>query len=625
MRTTEGKIIRVDLSTRAIEVQPSQKYSEWIGGQGVNQYILFNELPLGIAAYDPINILAIGAGALVGTTAPGACRVNIDSLNPYTDGIGSSNAGGYFGKELRCAGFDNIVIRGKAKHLSYLRIEDGNVDIVEADDLKNRTISETTDLLQKELGDDYRLMLIGPAGENIVRPACVILDGARAAGRCGMGAVMGSKNLKAIAVKGTGTVEPAHPKHFEARVRECFTKVRESSFARLASRFGIHRQEPWEFESPYRNFSGNVPTPESKQKVLPDAFLQYLVGGKACSACPIPCWKVYEIPNEDKTIRVEGLQINSIHNFGAKLDLFDPKAILRAHHLCNDLGLDEDNTCGTLAWAFECYERGLIGKTVTDGLELEWGNEEAVLRLIEKMAFRKGFGHYLAEGCLRASDHFPGTRDACVHIKGQDLFEVMWACPAWALGVAVAARGGTHTRGAVKTERFKGMSKSLCQKLFGTDSVGDKSSYEHKERMVFFFERLQALSNSLGICYFMHGLSSPDMLLPEDYAALYSAATGKQVNADRLMWMGERIFNLEKCFNVLHTEWERPDDGPPERFFSTFLDGKYKINRQAWEELLDRYYDLHGWDKETAKPLNPTLDRLDLLEIQEKLKKNNRF
>ena len=367
------------------------------------------------------------------------------------------------------------------------------------------------------------------------------------------------------------------------------------------------------------------PPPDKKQRILPDEFLPYITGTKTCGSCPIGCWKVYQILEKGKSIVIEALQINSIHNFGARLDLFDPEIILKAHDLCNDLGLDEDNTSGAIAWAFECYEKGLITNELTGGLKLQWGDEGTVFELIKDIAYRRGFGDLLAEGCRQASEKLQGTKDCCTHIKGQELFEVLWACPAWALGTVVSARGGSHTRGAVKAERLKDIPTSLCQRLFGIPTVGDKFSYEHKEHLVIFFEKMQALSNSLGMCYFVHGLCAVDMLLPEDYARLFSTATGQNFDSEKMMWLGERIFNLEKCFNILHTKWTREDDMPPKRFTSKPLDGKFKIDLKAWDRMLDRYYELHGWDQKTGKPLKESFKRLDLDTIQRKLEQNGKL
>jgi len=261
----------------------------------------------------------------------------------------------------------------------------------------------------------------------------------------------------------------------------------------------------------------------------------------------------------------------------------------------------------------------LITKEDTGGLDLHWGNQKAVFSLLRKIAYRQDIGDLLAEGSVRASERFPGTRDCCVDVKGQELFESLWGRPAWSLGTVVAARGGTHTRGAAYAERFRNIGEDLCERLLGIRSVGEVSSYENKEHLVFFLEKLQALSNSLGMCYFVHGLNAADMLLPEDYARLLSAASGQEVGEERLMWVGERIFNLEKCFNVLHTKWTREDDMPPRRFVSQPLDGRVKIDPLAWGKMLDRYYELHGWDKKTGKPLRETFDRLRLHEVEKRL------
>jgi aldehyde:ferredoxin oxidoreductase len=625
MFALDGKVMRVDLSRKEVAFESFARYEEWIGGQGVNQSILFNELPVGITPYEPSNILAVGTGALVGTSAPGASRTNIDTLNPFTGGIASSSAGGYFARELRFAGINNILLRGKADRLVYLLIEDDHVKIIGAPHLRMKTVSETAVLLRKEHGNDSRLLLIGPAGENKARAAGIMIDEARAAARCGVGAVMGSKNLKGIVVKGTGDVEPADPSRFQNVVKECLAKLASSSFAKGARRHGVYRQEPWDKESPYRNFSGEVPSPDKKNGIMPEAFLPFMTETKSCGSCPIGCWKVHRVWEDGKPVVSEALQIASVHNFAAKLDLFDPETILKAHALCNDLGLDEDNASGAIAWAFECFEKGAITKAQTGGLELHWGNREAVFELLENIAYRRGFGDLLAEGCREASKKLPGTEGFCVTVKGQELSEVLWACPAWALGTVVSARGGTHTRGAVKAERFKEIPESVCMRLFGVPSVGDKLSYEHKERPVFFFEKFQALSSSLGMCYFMHGLSSLDLLLPEDYASLFSAATGKEIDAETMMGMGERIFNLEKCFNVLHTQWTREDDLPPGRFTTQPLDGTFKIDLDAWNQMLDRYYDLHGWDRRTARPLRETLDRLNLGAFCKKLEEHGKL
>jgi aldehyde:ferredoxin oxidoreductase len=627
MNVLEGKIMRVDLSTRSIQFEDYAPYSEWLGGQGVNQFILFNELPLGISSYDPSNIIAVGTGSLVGTDTPGASRTNIDTLNPLTGGIGSANAGGDFARDLRFAGIHNIIVKGRSENLVYLRIDDQSAEILDASHLKSKTISEATTILNDELGKDYKLLLIGPAGENLARIACIMLDEARSAGRCGIGAVMGSKNLKAIAVRGTGRIQVSNPQEFKKLAKEARKKLVSHPFPKGMMSGGVYSRETFVMgiESPYRNYSGMVVDADRKKRIAPEAFQHFMVGSKTCGTCPVHCWKVYEVIEEGQRVTSQALQINSIHNFAAKLDLFDPEIVLRAHRLCDELGLDEDSTCGVIAWACECFEKGLISNKDTEGLDLSWGNAEVIFQLIKDIAYRKGFGDILAEGCKRASESFPGTEECCIHVKGQDLMETIWISPSWALGTVVAARGGTHTRGAALSNRLEDLPEEVCQRLFGIGSVGEITSYENKEQVVAFFEKFDALSNSLGLCYFVHGLALVDLLLPEDYARLYSAATGEDMTAERIMWLGERIFNLEKCFNVLHTNWGRADDMPPERFISQPLDNRFKIDPKAWNEMLSRYYKIHGWDQLTGRPLPETLDRLELNVAKKKLAQNGKL
>jgi aldehyde:ferredoxin oxidoreductase len=626
MQILDGSILRIDLSKKKIIFEKYKKYKKFLGGRAINQYIIFKELPLGISPFDPSNLLAVGAGILSGTKAPGSCRVNIDTKNVLTGGIGSSNAGGSFAPEMRLAGINNIIITGKAKDLVYLLLDGKKIEIKDAKHLQKKTTSETEKIIKEEAGDDFQIMCIGPAGENLVRSACVVVNGAKVAGRCGTGAVMGSKNLKAVAVRGSENLEPHDPKRFEKVVEKCTEKLTKSEYLKLKSKYGVYCvSEPWGIESPYRNFSGKVPSLEKKNKILRDAFLQYQVGTKACcKACPVPCWALYEIEENGKRTRVEALQINDIHNFGARLDMFDPKLILKAHKLCNDLGLDEDNACGSIAWAFECYEKGLLTQKDTDGMDLTWGNSDAIFELFKKIAYREGFGALLAEGCKRASEKIGrGTEKCCVHVKGQDLFEILWASPSWALGTVVSPRGGTHTRGAVKFERMGEVSDEIYKKLFGISPLDNTFesmiSYKHKEKLVVFFERLEAAVDCLGLCYFMHGLSRVDLLLPQDFSDLLSSATGLDISPEKLLWIGERTHTLEKSFNVLHTPWTKQDDFPPQRFVEIPLDGKFKVDLDKWEKMLNRYYELHKWDTKTGNPTKKRLEQLNLKEIADKL------
>jgi aldehyde:ferredoxin oxidoreductase len=617
MKVFEGKILRVDLSPFGVFHEPFDAYRPFIGGRGVNQHILLSELPLNLSLFDPSNLLVIGAGALAGTDAPAACRLSVDSRNALTDGIGSSNCGGYFASEMRFAGVNHIVINGTCRDLSYLYIKDGETRLLDARDLRGKSTTETERILRERHGD-AKVLCIGPAGENRVRSSCLMADGARAVARCGLGAVMGSKNLKALVVKGTGTVEVEHPDRFRRIVDSLLKKLSASAFNQKRMKYGVFCYEPWDVESPYRNFSGRVPPPENKRRLSPDEFLKFKKGEKGCFACPIRCWAIHEFQEGDRVIHSEALQGNDPHNFGAKLDLSDPRDVLKAHTLCNDLGLDVDNASGVIAWAMECYERGLLTKRETGGLDLRWGDTEVVFRLLEDIAYRRGLGDLLAEGCRLASKRIGrGTEAYCLDVKGQELFECLWRSPSWALGTLVSPRGGTHTRGAAIEGRFQDIDRATCERYFGIPRIGDLSDYDDKERLVFFFERLEAFLDCVGICMFTHSLRL-DMLLPEDYAELFSAATGHEIDVQGILHLGERTHNIEKAFNVLHTRWDRRDDMPPDRFVTVPLDGKYRIDLERWNALLDRYYALHGWDHR-GLPTRKSLTGLGLREVADRL------
>jgi len=617
MDVKEGSLARINLTDKEISLEDFSKYTDFIGGRGVNQYILFNEMPLDTSPFDPGTPIIFGAGLLAGTEAPGSSRLNIDSKNVLTGGIGSSNVGGNFASEMRKAGINNIVITGKCEETSYLLIEDDNIKIIFDDRLFEKTTKETDKLLNKKHGGE--VLCIGPAGDNLVRSACIIVNGSRAAGRCGLGAIMGSKNLKAIVVRGTSDIEVSDEDEFQKIIEEWEEKFYNSEFIQRRMKYGVYCYDaPWDIESPYQNFSGKIPPEKKKQKLMPEEFFKYLTDKKSCDSCPIECWTEHEFKDNDKRYHVEALQGNDPHNFGAKLDLDTPKEVLKAHKLCNDLGLDTDNVTGAISWAIESFEKGQITEKDTNGLTLEWGDFELIYDLIEKTAYRIGFGDLLAEGCKRSSESIgKGSEENCIHVKGQELFECLWMSPSWALGTMVSPRGGTHTRGAAIEERMQGMPKNKLKKYFDLEKLGDITSYKGKENLVYFFERLQGFLDSAGICLFTNSLRM-DMILPEDYSKLYSVATGKSVNWKDILRIGEKVHNIERAYNALYTDWSREDDLPPKRFVENKLAGKYGIDFEEWNKMLDRYYELHGWD-EDGIPTTEKLNALGLEEVAEKI------
>jgi aldehyde:ferredoxin oxidoreductase len=608
-----GQILRINLSKSEIIKDPALGYyKKFLGGRGVNYWLLLNEVAPEVSPFDPSNILAFGTGTLVGTLAPGANRLNVASKNALTGGVGSGSAGGYFAPELRFAGYDHLVFQGKAEKLVYLWIDDGRVEIRDAAHIWGRTTWETEEILREELGDDIQIVSIGPAGENLVRTACIIVNRSRAVGRCGLGAVMGSKNLKAVAVRGTRSIATKDAARFAQAITELSQKIATSDILKRLNEYGSIEGSPFNAE-PVRNFQDGYPSPESAKKICGKVFHEvYEVNGSSCCfGCPVQCCHSYRVKEGIYAgATTDKLEANTLADFGYRLDLDYAPAVIKAHALCSQYGLDIDNSSSVIAWAFECYEKGIISESDTDGLKLEWGNHQAVMELLGAMTYRAGFGDLLAQGCYRASGIIGrGSRKYCIHVKGQELMEGIRPAKGWALGVIVSERGGTHTRGAPLT-----------------DLSGDNpTAYEGKAQLVVYYERLHAVLDSLGICYLTSNWMDPDLPGPDDYAELFSAATGMEMTADDLMKMGEQIHNLGKLLNIIHAGFRREDDYPPERLVrEPIKSGSFVgelLARDKWDLMLDEYYELHGWGRESGWPTRESLESLGLKDGADLLKR----
>jgi aldehyde:ferredoxin oxidoreductase len=424
-------------------------------------------------------------------------------------------------------------------------------------------------------------------------------------------------------IRGNREIDIRDPRLFSDASQRIFERFNANAFLSERKRVGVYCYDvDWEGETPYRNFSGESPLPERKRQLSANVFYKYKIADRGCDGCPISCWTTHEVfRGTEGRVEVESLQINDVKNFGAKLDIDCPEQVLLMHQACNEYGLDVDVTANVIAWSIDCYKNGLLDEDDTDGLMLDWGNAEVIGRLVKKIAWRDGFGDALAEGCHQASLKLgKGSERWCAHIRGHDLYECMWKSVAWSLGTAVAARGGTHTRGAASEARLGGCTPEQCLELFGIIGIDDPSEYRNKERLVVFMERLNAVFDSIGICMYAHS-QQPDLVILDDYADLVKAASGIDTTAAGLLLVGERITTLERSFNVLHSGWSRADDFPPDHFFTVSSSGKYRLDKHEWNKLLDRYYDQHLWDVGTGCPTEATLSRLSLDDVQEQLRR----
>lgn len=626
-----GKILRIDLSNQTISHELTMKYApEWLGGSGIGQWVLYNEVKSRVTPYAPANRLIFGAGPLVGTLAPGSSRLSADSINAYTLGVGSSNCDSHFGHQLKFAGYDQIIFQGKARKPVYVWIDNDRIEIRDAANLWGKTTWETVDMIRDELGDnDIPILSIGPAGENIVRGACIIQNKGRALGRCGLGGVMGSKNLKAVAVRGNGMVKVADPPRFIKAVDELLQRFAQSNVAAFRVKYGtpgivFRKQEIGGI--PYKNFQYLVlPDELFRELNLDEMQSRYMVRNVGYTACPNPCGRYYWIDHGPYTgLGTEGFQFEALADFGGKLAVSDPSSIIKINSYCNQLGLDIDGVAGPMGWAMECYERGILKERDIDGLKLEWGDAGVILELTRKIAYREGFGNILGEGCAYASEWAgKGSDYFAMHSKGQDLYEVIRGAVGWGLGTCVSTRGGGHTTGAPSIETARVVDERVAEKIFGVRTVNQPLLYEGKAKLVGYFERLHRINNSLGICHFTTTWTDPSFLGFPEMAELYSAATGLETTEDDLRRAATRMLNVEKAFNLLHTDLGRKDDYPPRRDLEEPIPSGpakgWKIVKEEWDRLLDEYYEMNHWDKRTGFPTRNCLEELDLKAVADHL------
>ena len=627
-----GKILRVDLSQRSITEQPTSDYISYaIGGRGIGQWILFREVDPQVEAYDPQNILVLGAGPLVGTMAPSGNRLSVDTKNPLTGGVCASNAGGHFAPELKWSGYDSIVITGQSATPVFLWIHDRQAELREASHLWGYDTWQTETAIRAELGDlRVRVTSIGPAGENRVRGACLMVDRARAAGRGGAGAVMGSKRLKAVAVRGTGTLTPADDAAFMQTVDRCNQKIRNSSIIEVyraggSMRFAGAGGADGNLPQGVRNYQDCFwPLQKSRRIYEPALKEGYEVRRLGCFNCPINCSHFYAV-REGVFVGSagEGFEINSGRGFGSNLDIDYPPAIIEAHNYCSRMGLDVDIAAACMGFAFEAYDRGDLSREEANGLDLTWGNHEAAIELLHALVERKGIGELLAEGVKRASETLGrGSAAYALQVKGADLNEAsMRPMKAWALGIILSTHGGGHLDGAPGAWAWRGQEK-LAEEIFGNPRPGAAGDYSNQASVVIWFENYKAVIDMLGMCYFTSMWIDSQALSPDDYASLLSAGSGRQYSGEGLMELGRNLHQVQKAFNTLHAGFTRADDHPPRRLSEPAKSGPFageRLDPAKWEDMLDEYYRANLWDLETGWQTAKSLRMTGLDEVAEKL------
>jgi aldehyde:ferredoxin oxidoreductase len=609
-----GKAIHINLTTRKIRSFSLKKslLKKYLGGRGLSSYFLFKNIPERVDPFSSENIIIFSAGPLAGTRWPTGSRVTVAAKSPLTGGLGYAHAGGDFGPELKFAGYDLLIVSGKARSPSYLCVEDGRGYIRDASHIWKSPTSEAIKAIQEDVSK-CRVACIGPAGTNLVRISSIITDKERAAARCGLGSVMGSKNLKAVGVKGTEKMNVANADEF----RELCAEASKRSSPKNPQVQGLSEKgTPW-LVTP-KNNSGDLPAKNHQTAQFPWADKisgetlreRYFIKIESCFSCPIHC-RAFSKVTEGKYAPITGPrpEYESIDALGPMCWISDFSAIMKANQMCNELGLDTISTGVSIAFAMELYEKGIITEKET-GLSLEWGDDESVLSLIGMMARREGFGDILAEGVARAAVRIGGEAGKyAMHVKGMELpRQEPRTVKGFALGHAVSNRGADHLYAlpTIDNAARADIAQQLFEKL-PTEQLLDTQCPTYKPEMIIFTEHYCAVSDALGVCKFT--TTESYLFMPSDFSKALSALTGENFTKNALLTCGERIVNLERCFN-LREGFSRKDDSLPERF----LKEPYQGSVVELDEMLSKYYRLRKWSQNGA-PRKETLKKLGLYRL----------
>ena len=615
----DRKIAYVNLSdgSYAIKKIPMEWRRKFLGGRGINMHLLSESYASIPDPFSPDNPLIFGAGLLDGLPGFGA-RMNITSRSPESGQLGDSNRGGEFGAEMVKAGLSHLVITGKSKRPVYLFISDGRIDFCDARKLQGLDTIETQKRIRTQRRDPkVQVACIGPAGENLVRFSAIRSGMKSAAGRTGMGAVMGSKNLKAVAVRGSLDIGISQPDEYRSYYLSTLSGLMKTKWVQALGKQGT----PVLFR--YSNALGFLSVRNNQQVTIGDqgplleaeALEPYSTGMIACFGCPVHCRHRFSLQDgKSQGTRGEGPEYASIGSLGTKLGNLDLENIIYATQLCNLYGLDTISTGSYMAWAMELYQRGIIDKRTTK-IPLKWGEGETIVELLDQIAQRRGFGDILAEGTFAREIFGEASRAYLLGIKDFPIEMTDERLPkSFALGMATSTRGACHMRSRPSIDAV-GLPEPVLEKMYGGRVSGRLSSYLGKARMVWWHELMNAVSDSLGICRFQSVFSSPHGLGYKHFSRLMDLAAGLHLTPAEIKRAGERIYTLERLM-ITGEGISRSEDTLPERYFEEPIpEGPSKgevVSREEFSRMLDEYYRLHGWDEE-GMPTKRTLKTLGLL------------
>lgn len=615
-----GRILRINLTSKTAQEEklPLEVAQNFIGGAGLGIKYLFDEVKPGTDALGPDNKLIFAPGPFTGTPTPCASRMAVVGKSPLTGAIGTALTGGYFPAELKFAGWDAIILEGKSDKPTWISIKDSTVKFHDATGIWGTMTFDCQQMVKDDLKDqNTRVMCIGPAGERLSKLACIINE-RRAAGRKGLGAVMGSKNLKAIAVRGTGTVAIASEEKYKTARTEMLKTMKESPVlysafspagtpmvVDLTGALGILSAKNWSATGEF------VPV----DQLGLDAQNTRKIGKEHCYDCPVGCSQMKLARSGPYAgILTEGPEFETIYSFGTETGVANLDAVIAADRLADELGLDSISAGVTIGFAMELFEKGILTTSDTGGIDLKFGNDKAMMDVLRMMAFREGIGDILSDGTKAAAHKIgKGSDKFAMNIKGLEMpaYDVRGA-KAHGLNYATAYTGADHNKGYA------------FQEIFGIPVPWevDRLAIEGKGKLTKWNQDVRAVTcDCATMCAFILDTALP-ATSTQNTAALMEAITGLSFTADEVQRVGERLNNLAKAFNM-REGFTRADDTFPERLMTEPLkDGGSKgqlISKDDLKKMLDEYYTERGWDTQTGVPTRAKLEELGLGEVADLL------
>ncbi len=627
MKGYAGTILRIDLSSGLIEKQPlpQQLAHDYIGGRGFVARLMWDELPPGIDPFDPSNLFIAATGPLSGHLLPASGKTEFGCKSPATGGYADSNMGGHFGPALKYAGYDVMVLTGAADEPSLLVIDNHKVEVRPAGELWGMGSLTLERRLKQDYGEDFEILTIGPAGENLVRFACISHDFGRQAGRTGIGAVLGSKKIKAVLVRGTGSLEAHDLEGLLEAAKKAYAAVREKPGFLGWTPEGTAGITNWVNEVgafPTRNFQTSFS--DHYEAINGKAILERLkITDKGCFCCPTPCGKYGRARTSLGEVEVEGPEFESIALLGGNCDLQTIEDVGYANYVCDELGLDTISGGVVAAWAIECFERGILSREDI-GREVRFGDLESVVHLLEQTAHRQGVGELLAEGSKRAAEKIgEGSMDFAIQVKGLEWsgYECRNA-PGMMLSYMTADVGAHHNRSWVLGHDVVGSAANVHDLIAGGGEVKElpKAVVGGQSKQVIASQHLRPAFDLLGICRLQFMELGFEV---EHYEELFQLCTGRSLKWGDVLETSERVWNLTRAVSVREVPgFGRANDYPPARLMNDPIpNGPNKghcLPLEEIDQLLDEYYDARGWDRQ-GRPTPATLTRLGLGDVAEEL------